>query len=234
MSEAEITKNVDSWKRAFDQVVHGDELSEILDYGFDEKDLENLAEIHEKDKAYRKKIEELLTDCNFHTECEWMVKGEYDKFQNWEDVDIDELEELEDESIEIFGGYSVNSVGLVTDAILEGKDIRQVLIAGAKRKNLTEGSIKVKHVLMNDEIDKICSMSAVDFIDKYLDVKDKETVIDYIKSGFIPFKSVNGDMMELSLEDGRLEYDGTSMGGSRDLYFKIKEIKDILIQDYLN
>ena len=44
----------------------------------------------------------------------------------------DELAEIEEEGRDLSGVHSVNSVGLVTDAILEGKDVRQALIAGAK------------------------------------------------------------------------------------------------------
>ena len=71
-----------NWEDAFDQVEHGDELSAIVDYGFDADDLLALAELHKNKREYRKKIEELLTDCNYHTECKWLTTGDYDKFSD--------------------------------------------------------------------------------------------------------------------------------------------------------
>lgn len=61
---------------AFEKVKHGCDLSGILGYGFSNGDLTNLAILH-KENQYRDKIEDLLTDCNFHEECEMMSSGDY-------------------------------------------------------------------------------------------------------------------------------------------------------------
>jgi len=53
-------------------------ISEEIGWGFTIEDIQTLAKLHSENK-YRIWIEELLTDCNFHTECANMVKGEYDK-----------------------------------------------------------------------------------------------------------------------------------------------------------
>ena len=44
-----------------------------------------------------------------------------------------------------------------------------------------------------------------------------------LTNGYIPFNTDYGTM-ELSIPDGRLEFDGTSMGGDRNLFFKIQDI----------
>lgn len=54
----------------------GRELSAPLRWGFSPDDLNKLAKLHKANK-FRKKIEDLLTDCNFHTECEAMASGNY-------------------------------------------------------------------------------------------------------------------------------------------------------------
>lgn len=53
-------------------------ISEEIGWGFYRDDILALAKLHKENK-HRFWIEALLTDCNFHTECANMVKGEYDK-----------------------------------------------------------------------------------------------------------------------------------------------------------
>lgn len=60
-------------------VEQGCELSAVLGYGFSGKDLMTLADLHKSNKC-RRKIEELLTDCNFHTQAVHMANGNYDVF----------------------------------------------------------------------------------------------------------------------------------------------------------
>ena len=67
------------FKAAFSSVKHGWELSSDLDYSMSKKDLSNLAKLHKAGKC-RRKIEELLTDCNFHSECGAFCKHDYDEF----------------------------------------------------------------------------------------------------------------------------------------------------------
>lgn len=58
----------------------GTELSGKLDYGFGPDDLMSLMQLHKANK-FRAKIENLLTDCNFHSECSLLSSKEYNKFE---------------------------------------------------------------------------------------------------------------------------------------------------------
>lgn len=69
---------------AFEQVSNGKELSGAIGYVLGKKDLYKLAELH-KTNQFRKKIEELLEDCNFHYEHAKFASGEYDEFLKPED-----------------------------------------------------------------------------------------------------------------------------------------------------
>ena len=73
---AEIRRDFDSALRS---VKHGTELSRLLDWSFREEDITELARLHKEGK-HRKKIEDLLTDCNFHYECGQLCAGEYEEF----------------------------------------------------------------------------------------------------------------------------------------------------------
>ena len=57
----------------------GTDLSHRLGWGFGKEDLLNLVELHKKNK-FRKKIEDLLEDCNFHSECGLLRSKDYDGF----------------------------------------------------------------------------------------------------------------------------------------------------------
>ena len=57
-----------NWKNALYNVKKGSELSGIIGYSLNENDIRTLARLHKSNK-FRRKIEELLTDCNFHEEC---------------------------------------------------------------------------------------------------------------------------------------------------------------------
>ena len=69
------------WAAALKSVKHGRELSRRIEYGFSGNDLMALARLH-KANRYRKKIEQLLTDCNFHTECCQFSEGDYSVLDN--------------------------------------------------------------------------------------------------------------------------------------------------------
>lgn len=64
---------------ALKQIKKGSDLSGTLDYGFSDKDITNLAKLH-KANRYRRKIEDLLEDCNFHTECYDFTEGNYEEY----------------------------------------------------------------------------------------------------------------------------------------------------------
>ena len=71
--DAEIRRD---FATAFKNVEKGEELSYALGYGLSNSDLTNLAKLH-KANSFREKIESLLTDCNFHYECDLMFSGDY-------------------------------------------------------------------------------------------------------------------------------------------------------------
>lgn len=55
------------------------DLASRIGYSLSHKDLTELAKLHKANKC-RRKIENLLTSCNFHYECEKFVNKEYDEF----------------------------------------------------------------------------------------------------------------------------------------------------------
>ena len=59
----------------------GSDLASQLHWAFSDKDITELAKLHKSNK-FRKKIEDLLEDCNFHYECGKFVKNEYGEFFN--------------------------------------------------------------------------------------------------------------------------------------------------------
>lgn len=61
---------------ALKNVKHGSELSGKLGYGFSTDDLVDLMNLHKKN-MFRRKIEDLLEDCNFHTESGLLSEGNY-------------------------------------------------------------------------------------------------------------------------------------------------------------
>jgi hypothetical protein len=67
------------WEHALKSVRHGEDLSKKIGYAFSEEDIRNLAKLHKENKC-RKKIEDLLTDCNFHKECSDFSAGRYDEY----------------------------------------------------------------------------------------------------------------------------------------------------------
>lgn len=81
--DAEIRRD---WASALRTVKHGEDLSCEIDWAFSTRDIKNLAKLH-KANRFRKKIEDLLEDCNFHTEAALMSSHQYDKLLNEEDVD---------------------------------------------------------------------------------------------------------------------------------------------------
>lgn len=64
---------------AFRGVREGRRLSGDLKYGFSPEDISNLARLHKSNK-FRKKIEDLLEDCNFHKECGDFSVGNYEPY----------------------------------------------------------------------------------------------------------------------------------------------------------
>lgn len=75
-----------------------------------------------------------------------------------------------------------------------------------------------KYDLMNSIISNIVHRDVDEFINNQIDMSDPEALKESIASGYIPFETEHGQM-ELSIVDGRLEFDGTSMGGDNNLFF---------------
>lgn len=64
------------WYDELEEVESGSDLSAKINYGFTNNDLLILLTMHEAGN-FREKIEDLLTDCNFHTESKLLRKGDY-------------------------------------------------------------------------------------------------------------------------------------------------------------
>ena len=77
VKEAEIRLDFASALRS---VKRGTELSYPLGWGFDRDDLMALMELHRSNK-FRRKIEDLLEDCNFHKECGLLSEKNYEEFE---------------------------------------------------------------------------------------------------------------------------------------------------------
>ena len=77
MTEKYIRNN---FEKALNSVEFGWELSNKLGYSFSKKDLINLIKLH-KDNKCRDKIEELLTDCNFHYESSMLFDYKYEELE---------------------------------------------------------------------------------------------------------------------------------------------------------
>ena len=73
MTEKEVRSN---WDKALASVKRGEDLSQIIDWGFYDEDIEELARLHKAGK-HKEKILDLLTDCNFHTEAADFEDGNY-------------------------------------------------------------------------------------------------------------------------------------------------------------
>lgn len=67
---------------ALRNVRHGEALSGVLEWGFAPDDLMELMKLHKSNK-FRKKIEDLLTDCNFHSECGLLSSRNYEGFEKY-------------------------------------------------------------------------------------------------------------------------------------------------------
>lgn len=80
--EAEIRRDFASALRS---VRRGGQLAEALRYAFSGTDLYNLAKLHKKNK-FRKKIENLLDDCNFRKESALMHDGDYSQWLSDDEV----------------------------------------------------------------------------------------------------------------------------------------------------
>lgn len=74
--DVEIRKD---WAKALEEVGNGKDLSWDISYGFSKNDISELANLHKMGK-FREKIEDLLEDCNFHTECSDFIDGKYDSY----------------------------------------------------------------------------------------------------------------------------------------------------------
>ena len=76
MEEVKIRKDYQS---AFSKVESGSDLAHDVSYTFGKSDLKQLARLHKSNKC-RRKIEELLTACNFHYECGKFANKDYAEF----------------------------------------------------------------------------------------------------------------------------------------------------------
>ena len=69
------------FNKALSRVKEGSDLSRKCGWGFSMLEIKELAILHKTGK-HREKIEDLLTDCNFHRECSDFMHGRYDQYIN--------------------------------------------------------------------------------------------------------------------------------------------------------
>lgn len=68
---------VPDWEKALTEKPYG-KIASYIAWGFTHDDLRKLAELHMAG-FQRQKIEDLLVDCNFHTECDLFRWGKYEE-----------------------------------------------------------------------------------------------------------------------------------------------------------
>ena len=67
------------WETALRSSETVSSLSSKIGYAFYDRDIKKLAELHKRGK-FRKKIERLLENCNFHKECGDLAEGSYNEY----------------------------------------------------------------------------------------------------------------------------------------------------------
>ena len=75
MDKAGHKYGVEDWKKALAEKRFS-EIAQYIQWGFTKDDMKMLAKLHESGYQ-REKIEDLLEDCNFHTERGLFVDGQY-------------------------------------------------------------------------------------------------------------------------------------------------------------
>ena len=73
LTEKEIRED---WDAALNSPMEYSEIAHAIKWGFDCDDMQSLMELHKQNK-HRQKIEDLLEDCNFHTERSDWSEGNY-------------------------------------------------------------------------------------------------------------------------------------------------------------
>lgn len=66
----------ENWEEVLSSNIDYSDIAHGIGWGFTDEDLHTLMQLH-KDGKYREKIEDLLTDCNFHSECAAWSEGDY-------------------------------------------------------------------------------------------------------------------------------------------------------------
>ena len=77
-NEIDLSQNKD-WKELLTKYNSIGDLSNAIGYGLSNEDLKELAQLH-KEGFEQEKIEDLLEDCNFHTEMQDFIHKTYDKY----------------------------------------------------------------------------------------------------------------------------------------------------------
>lgn len=66
------------WEDALNSQMTARTIAGLVGWAFSDADIKELARLH-REGVHRRKIQGLLTECNFHYECGKMIRGEYDK-----------------------------------------------------------------------------------------------------------------------------------------------------------
>ncbi len=89
-----------------------------------------------------------------------------------------------------------------------------------------------KYLLMNNVISEIEKANDSDGCESFLheaviNLRNSDELSEELSKGFLKINTAHGEM-ELDLNNGRLEFEGTSMGGSNEFYWACKNIYDKL------
>ncbi len=89
-----------------------------------------------------------------------------------------------------------------------------------------------KYLLMNNVINDIEKANVVDGCESFIhesviNSENPDELSEEISNGFLEINTTHG-AMELDLNNGRLEFEGTSMGGSSEFYWACKNIYEKL------
>ena len=73
----------ENWEAVLSLTEDGQELCEMIGYGFTEDDINNLREIHRDNPDLRKQVEQVFDGCGFDFEATALREGRYEDVEGW-------------------------------------------------------------------------------------------------------------------------------------------------------
>ena len=177
MTEDEVRLD---FRKAFNKVNYGYELSGILGYGFDEADIERLAIIYKEDKNndYRGKILDLFEDCNFHTEWNDFASKQLDKY-----ILQDTLNNLEAGACAKYKGkYYIDSTATITSFFGIATDVEKLALV-----------VYFTDILKNTATDKE-EARIIEFLKLNMQLNDNEIIINFGDKNIIFDSIINSNI----------------------------------------